>query len=264
MRTVDYQSVAGIFDAMRHETVEGMTVSDMVGGGYPMPVAVHFAQLLVEHTGLGPGKNILDVGCGCGRIATALTQHIGPQGRYYGIDIVPGLIDFAVRHISERFGNFHFMVLDQKNPAYDAWIKAGTSTVINSISEACPPASIDIGLATSLFTHLDSNMAADMLKHFSQAIKPDGCILLTAFLLDEGTRSVIKRSKAVFTFEHPYGDGVFVEKPEIGLGAAAFELSRFIALLADAGLYIERLLYGNWSGRKETASGQDVLIIRKL
>lgn len=119
MKYADYQSVASIFKAMETELVDGMSVAEMVGGGYPMPVAAHFMTILVDQDGLVTGDRVLDIGCGCGRIAAALTQHIGPNGAYRGVDVIAGLIDFANRHINSAFPNFSFVTLQKSNPAYD-------------------------------------------------------------------------------------------------------------------------------------------------
>jgi ubiquinone/menaquinone biosynthesis C-methylase UbiE len=51
-------------------------------------------QVLLAH-GLKDGDIVIDVGCGSGRLAAALTQ--GPSVHYLGIDVVPDLIDYAKR-----------------------------------------------------------------------------------------------------------------------------------------------------------------------
>ena len=263
-RYVDYQAVAPIFDAMRTEAVDGMSVSDMVGGGYPMPVAAHFMDILVDQAELGPGDRVLDIGCGCGRLAAALTQHIGPQGSYRGVDIVAGLVDFANRHIAKRYPNFSFVTLQRDNPAYDTWRHEGTSQTIASLKEACAPGTVDLCIATSLFTHLDTDMARETLGAMKSAMVPGGRVLISLFLLDPGVRALIRKGRAAFQFEHEYGEGAYVQNPSGPLGALAFTFDHFVRLLTEQEFYIERVLYGNWPGRPHYVSGQDILIVRKL
>ncbi len=260
---VDYQVVADIFEAMRVEAVDGLTVSDMVGGGYPLPIAIHVVDLLVDQAGLARGDRVLDVGCGCGRVAAALTQHIGAEGWYRGVDIVAGLVDFANRHIAARFGNFSFFTLERENPAYDHWRHEGHSPVVSSLGQVCPAGEADLCIATSLFTHLDSAMARQMLHDVAAALHSNGRCLVTLFLIDAGTRALIAAGRAAFQFEHHYGEGTFVQDPSGPLGAIAYTYEHFINLLTEQGLYVERLLHGSWSGRPNFVSGQDVLIIRK-
>lgn len=264
MRAVDYQSVADIFDAMRRETIDGMTVSDMVGGGYPWPIATHFMDLLANHAGLAPTDRILDIGCGCGRLAAALTQHIGPQGTYRGVDIVAGLVDFANHHIAPRYPNFSFVTLETSNSAYDTWRHRGKSTTIDQLDRACEAESIDLCIATSLFTHLDTEMARVTLKAMRRVMAPDGRALISLFLLDAGVRALINRGRAAFQFEHAHGEGAYVQNPTGPLGALAFTLSHFVDLLTEQDLYVERVLYGNWPGRPHHTSGQDILIVRRM
>ena len=249
---------------MRTETVDGMSVAEMVGGGYPMPVAAHFMDILVDQAGLAPGDRVLDIGCGCGRLAAALTQHIGPGGSYRGVDIVAGLIDFANRHIAPRFPNFSFATLRRDNPAYDQWRHEGASPVIASLEEACAPQTIDLCIATSLFTHLDTDMARETLSAIRRALAPDGRALISLFLLDPGVRALIRLGRAAFQFEHAYGEGAYVHDPAGPLGALAFTFDHFVRLLAEQDLYIERVLYGNWPGRPHYVSGQDILIVRRM
>ena len=261
---VDYQAVAAIFDAMRTETIDGMSVAEMVGGGYPLPVAAHFMDLLVDQADLSPRDRVLDVGCGCGRLAAALTQHIGPEGSYRGVDIVAGLVDFANRHIARLYPNFSFMTLQQGNPAYNTWRHTGSSPTVASLDETCAPETIDLCIATSLFTHLDSDMARETLKAMHRALAPEGRVLISLFLLDAGVRTLIRKGRAAFQFEHEHGEGTFVQNPAGPLGALAFTHEHFVRLLTEQQLYVERVLYGNWPGRSHHVSGQDILIVRRM
>lgn len=47
------------------------------------------------HHGLAPADYLIDVGCGSGRLAKPLAQYL--EGKYLGIDVVPGLVDYARR-----------------------------------------------------------------------------------------------------------------------------------------------------------------------
>ena len=71
--------------------------------------------MIEKYAGLHPGDSILNVGCGCGRIAAALTQYLHRESCYAGIDIVPGLIDFARKFITSRYPHFKFRVLNESN-----------------------------------------------------------------------------------------------------------------------------------------------------
>jgi SAM-dependent methyltransferase len=260
----DYQAVAPIFDAMMAEKIKEMSVSDVVGGGYPFPVAVHFMQLLEKYTDLSPGDDVLDIGCGCGRLAATLTQHISLGGSYRGVDIVPGLIRFANNHIATRWPHFQFMTLDQDNPAYNHWRDdRNVVNPIHSLEESYTPGSITLCIATSLFTHMDEAMIENTLRSIHAALAIDGRALVTLFLLDPSSRHLIDRGTPVFTFRHPIDHLVSTNSPQQGLGAVGVDLQAFLAVCAQSGLYVEKILYGAWPGRKHFVSAQDAVVLRK-
>ena len=43
----------------------------------------------LEHTGIGPGWNVLDYGCGTGSYSIPAAQLVGPMGKVYAADIHP-------------------------------------------------------------------------------------------------------------------------------------------------------------------------------
>src|SRR2546425_10838145 len=54
-----------------------------------------FLDYLVKLANLRPSDAVLDVGCGIGRVAVALTQFMSGAGRYEGMDIVPDAINWC-------------------------------------------------------------------------------------------------------------------------------------------------------------------------
>ena len=60
-----------------------------IGQGDFTAIGKEFLRHFVELGGLKPSDAVLDVGCGIGRIAIALTAFLGERGSYDGFDIVP-------------------------------------------------------------------------------------------------------------------------------------------------------------------------------
>ena len=48
---------------------------------------VNRAQFIVDHLGLDPGMNVLDAGCGPGRVTLPLAKAIGSQGKVVALDV---------------------------------------------------------------------------------------------------------------------------------------------------------------------------------
>ena len=58
---------------------------------------------LIFH-GLAPNHYLIDVGCGSGRLAKPLSEYL--TGRYLGIDVVPGLVEYARKLVSRADWRF--------------------------------------------------------------------------------------------------------------------------------------------------------------
>src|SRR5881397_313583 len=66
-------------------------------------------EALRELCGLRRDSRILDIGCGCGRVASALARYISSTGSYDGFDVAKEAVEWCQRHISARFPNFDFV-----------------------------------------------------------------------------------------------------------------------------------------------------------
>src|SRR5262249_1243723 len=53
------------------------------------------AATIIERLHLQPGMVVLDVGCGPGRLAVPIAQHVGQQGTVVAMDIQPGMLQRA-------------------------------------------------------------------------------------------------------------------------------------------------------------------------
>jgi len=97
------------------------------------------ANSLIKHGIVRSNYNVLDVGCGNGRVARHLIELIDQaSGTYQGIDISPENIDWAKENISSVAAHFFFRTIEPggKFPYADS--------------------SFDSSFARSLYTHLDS------------------------------------------------------------------------------------------------------------
>jgi len=66
---------------------------------------------LIDKMGVKEGNELLDVGCGTGRLALAVSVIVGPSGRLVGLDPSPHRIKIAKEKQSEgRFPNVNFMI----------------------------------------------------------------------------------------------------------------------------------------------------------
>src|SRR6478735_5322923 len=81
-------------------------------------VGKEFLDIFKTHCGLQPHERILDIGCGCGRMALTLNKYL-TTGTYEGFDIMPKLVQWCVENITPRWPAFRFQLADVYNKVYN-------------------------------------------------------------------------------------------------------------------------------------------------
>ena len=74
---------------------------------------------LTYQWGLEDGDELLDVGCGVGRLAIGLLVGTSFQGRYVGFDVMPRHVRWARRHLTPVAPSFRFRHVDVHNDRYN-------------------------------------------------------------------------------------------------------------------------------------------------
>jgi SAM-dependent methyltransferase len=262
--SLSFESVRDVFEAMRTEHLNGVVLSDVVGGGDPEYVATEIVSLLSRLVDLRTPEVVLDIGCGCGRIAAGLTQLLSEKSKYIGVDILPGLVDFGRRFITSRYPRFKFLLLDEGNLTYDAWRPKGSVVDLTKLSEATPAGTVDLAISISLFTHLDYGDARYMLSEIGRMMSRDGHAFITFFVVDAGARDGMTNARTGFRFAYRTPSGqLCAEKIEDPTFAVGYELEKLDELLAEAGLRRDEWVRGYWSYANVGETFQDALILRK-
>ena len=262
---LSYEPVRDIFAAMRKEQINGVPLSDVIGGGDPERVASEIILVLAKHVDLTAQRSVLDVGCGCGRIATALTQYLDDTSDYVGVDIIPGLVQFGREFITPRYPHFKFLLLDEGNLTYDAWRPKGSAVDLTRLSEAKPPGSVNLAISISLFTHLDYPAAVDVLRAIAQMLAPEGQAFITFFVVDAEARQNIESGRTGFSFRRTTPSGkLSAEKSDDPTYAVGYSIEQVDELARSIGLRRERWIRGYWSQGNAGESFQDALILTKI
>lgn len=213
-----------------------------------------YLRLLVE---IQPSERILDIGCGCGLMALHLKEYLDKQGSYVGVDLHGPSINWCRRHVGRKHQNFEFKHIDVQSFAYNprGEIK-GDSYVFPYDSK-----SFDVVLLKSVFTHMRPAEIENYLTELARLLKVNGRCLATFFLLNhkQGELAAEDRNVLKFSFGIEEWRYVYEHSPE---SASAYDEDYILNLLEKHGLKLSApIYYGQWSGRPDGLSFQDMLVI---
>jgi SAM-dependent methyltransferase len=233
---------------------------NFVGDGDFIKIGETFLGYFKDLCGLQPTARVLDVGCGIGRMAIPLTQYLNDEGGYEGFDIVPDGIRWCESKITPAYPHFRFTHANIYNKQYNP------GGVVKAADYDFPYASrtFDFVFLTSVFTHM---LPADMenyLAEISRVLKPGGRCLITYFVLNAEAESYIKAGRGVFQFPHRYGC-YGVQDQSMPEGVVGYDEVFVRDLFEKYGLRIDSPIhYGNWCGRPDHVSGQDMVVATKV
>jgi SAM-dependent methyltransferase len=196
-----------------------------------------------ELAGLKPDAKFLDIACGCGRVARALTEYLDASATYEGFDAARKPVEWAQRTITPKFPNFHFRTADTFNKRYNPSGKTGASDLMFPYDDDA----FDFAFAGSLYTHMLPDEVSNFVVETRRVLKPGGTTVATFCLLNERTLPIVDAGHSMPRLMYRHGDcrvrttadpAHFIAHPE----------SWVRKLYADARLSIvEPIVRGTWA-----------------
>lgn len=230
-----------------------------VGPGDFKRVGQEFKQHFINIGGLKPHETVLDVGSGIGRMAVPLTDYLMPSAQYEGIDIVSMGVTWCQKNITPRFPNFRFQLADIYNSHYNL----GGTFQAYEYRFPFDDNHFDFVFLTSVFTHMPVRETEHYLSEISRVLKPGGRCFATFFLLNEESRRSMAGEKSTFNFQYEL-DGRYTNAPKDPDAGTAFDEPLVLAMLEKNGLYTQDSIYpGNWCGRENSVTFQDIVVAYK-
>jgi SAM-dependent methyltransferase len=216
-----------------------------------------FFRYFVELCALRPDENVLDVGCGTGRMARPLTTYL-EGGSYDGLEIVASSVRWC-RRAYRRHPAFRFHHADLYNKEYNPAGRLAASEYRFPFADS----SFDFVFLTSVFTHMLSKEVGNYLSEIARVLRPGGRCLVTYFLLNQESRKLIGEGASIHDFRHEL-PGCFAKRSDVPEAAVAYDEDVVREAFGRRGLLIaEPIRYGWWCGRERSLSKQDIVIASK-
>jgi SAM-dependent methyltransferase len=221
---------------------------------------------LCELGALRPDATVLDLGCGSGRIAAALSGYLSAEGRYEGLDVAAEPVAWCARTITPKFPKFRFLAWDVASPRYNPEGRVQPAEAVLPY----PTGTFDLAFAGSVYTHLDLAGIARSLVEVARVLRPGGRLVATFCLLNERSLPVVRAGASEPRLGWTDGT-IWTRRPHDPIDFVAIPEARARALLAEAGLPLVEVHYGPWAraigDRSEMAQrygfNQDIVVARK-
>jgi cyclopropane fatty-acyl-phospholipid synthase-like methyltransferase len=217
-----------------------------------------YAHDLILQAELRPSSRVLDIGCGCGRVATAFTRYLSRAGEYLGLDVWADGVTWCADHITAQHPNFRFRTVPAANNYYYAPDSgAGNDFQLSFV----PSGRFDCIFALSVFTHLRLADARQYFALIARALAADGLAYLTFFVIDDDVHRFVKRT-GHHTAVAPAGDGMWYayERQDFFAG---YEEPLLRRQFEEFGLEIVRSSRGHWAEKPGARLYQDWYLLRR-
>jgi SAM-dependent methyltransferase len=241
---------------LRDRTLPPRALIEAIGGGDYISVGDQFFDIF-KLAGLKPPDDVLDVGCGVGRMARPLAGWL--EGHYEGFDPSSRAIRWCSRNISQVYENFNFTHIDVANDLYNPRGELPAKRVEFPYDDD----SFDFAILTSVFTHMQPAGQLHYLDELARVVRPGGHVFATYFLLDRVSERALDKGEALVEFPEakegelgPYrlADS---KKPS---SAVAYRNAAVREALLDRRLQIVKRWRGRWSGTEHGTVFQDIVV----
>lgn len=157
------------------------------------------------------GSSIVEIGCGCGRSAHALTK-FGFHGRYIGIDVDHEMIEWCLENLASD--HLAFEHADVRNSVYNP---SGQHELYRLPVD---DGTQDLVFSQSLFTHLLQEELSHYIRESARVLRP-GCVMtMSVFCVEDMQEAGILGGR--WTFSHRIGEAQ-VERPDLPEAAVAYK-----------------------------------------
>ncbi len=217
-----------------------------------------FTKDLIQQCMLKRNANVLEIGCGVGRIANGLLHYLNKEGSYWGIDVNPEMINWCHKYIHTRRGNFKF----QQIPVINNYYYEKNNNKLNKYDFSfLDNQKFDCVVAMATFNHLRMEDTQKYLQEISSRLKPNGVAYLTFFIIDQCFLRFQQRTKLYQDLQQEH-TGIWYGY-ELQSSFTGYEMQTLKEILDDANLKIITYHPGKWAQKKRSRLFQDWMLVER-
>lgn len=221
--------------------------------------AENMINAAVRLTDFRVDERVLEIGCGCGRIARAIATQIGTSVRYDGLDVSAPMLNWCIDNIESRLPSFHFKFADVNAPGHNP------TGLVQAEKFVFPYASgtFELAIMSSVLTHMRAESIENYVAETARVLKPGGHFFSTVLLFDEDAATAMEMGTTLFNFRHEVGPCLTFDpaSPEEGI---AFREPWFRQLLESKGFRVQRIERGDWRVARSYEIVQDYVVAARV
>jgi SAM-dependent methyltransferase len=193
---------------------------------------------LLEFHGLRPTSNVLEIGCGIGRLAYVLASFLEDEGRYTAFDISPDAVAWLNEHYAPKLPNFRFDLVELHHPRFRPKGKGQTTAFRFPYEDD----QFDFACSFSVFQHLNIDQIRQYFREVRRVLQPGARAVITLVAILPDDEDLTAASKPF----QPVGGGIYESMPGKDKTGYAYDDELVRQAIADEGLTLADFVLGSW------------------